>query len=427
VDPFGLTPDTGSYVPREATERVLAELVAAVERPGPPAAILGAAGVGKTLLLHLLAERIGPGLPSVYLPNPRFTPEELCTWVARRIDAPAAEEPELFVRAWVGHLRELGQGCLLLVDDADAMPVPTARWLAAFAEESRGGLRLVLAALAVPSAERSLRAFGELRRVELDAAMSLAETVVYVRWRLARADVPEAARARFDAGAIDELHRVAEGNPRRLHLAVESLVRGGSAAVLEDEIAGHAARPREPEVAAPAPAAIPAERGEPLRGEPARRVGRAAWRPLFRLAAGALALAAALALASLLRPSAPAPPAAALEGVAQRVGPGTGQPAEPERSAQPDAPAALEPEPATVPAPDAAPTAPAASNGTLAVHLNAVPWARIEVDGIDLGETPLANVPLRPGPHAFRAELPDGRIVERTIEIDAAHRHVVFE
>jgi hypothetical protein len=70
---------------------------------------------------------------------------------------------------------------------------------------------------------------------------------------------------------------------------------------------------------------------------------------------------------------------------------------------------------------------PASPGGTLAVHVNAVPWARIEVDGIDLGETPLGNVPLRPGPHAFRAVLPDGRIVERTVDIDAAHRHVVFE
>ena len=41
--------------------------------------------------------------------------------------------------------------------------------------------------------------------------------------------------------------------------------------------------------------------------------------------------------------------------------------------------------------------------------------------------TPLANVPLRPGPHTFRAHLPDGRVLERTVEIDASHRHVAFE
>ena len=65
--------------------------------------------------------------------------------------------------------------------------------------------------------------------------------------------------------------------------------------------------------------------------------------------------------------------------------------------------------------------------GPLAVQINASPWANIEVDGIDLGATPLANVPLLSGKHAFRAEMPDGRIIERTVEIDAETRFISFE
>jgi type II secretory pathway predicted ATPase ExeA len=427
VDAFGLTPDTGAYVPREATERALAALVAAVQGGGAPAAILGGAGVGKTLLLHLLAERAGPGLPSDYLPTPRRAPEELCTWVARRIGAPAGEDAELFVRAWVGHLREQEQGCLLLVDDADAMPVATARWLAAFAAESRGGLRLVLAALESPAAERVLRAFGELQRVELAASMSPAETAEYIGWRLARADVPETVRARFDAAAVAELHRVAQGNPRRLHLAVESLVRGGSAAVLEDEIAERGARAPDPGAAPPPAPHHRTEPGPPRRagaqptaGSPPRAEGpgrsgrssRSAWMAVL-LGAGAVALAAGLSIALYQRVSDPARTAPPGPTVAVPAGPGATRDAAVELVWQPKAEPA-----AAVPAP---------TGGTLGVHLNAVPWARVEVDGIDVGETPLANVPLRPGPHTFRAHLPDGRILERTVEIDAAHRHVVFE
>ncbi len=410
VDPFGLTPDTGAYVPRAATERALAELVAAVQRGGPPAAILGAAGVGKTLLLHLLAERIGPGLPSVYLPNARLTPEEICTWVARRIGAPAGEDAEPFLRAWLAHLREQEQGCLLLVDDADAMPAATVRWLAAFAAESRGGLRVVLAALGGPSAERLLRAFRGARRVELDTVMSPAETAEYIGWRLARADVPEAARARFDASALSDLHRVAEGNPRRLHLAVESLVRGGTAAVLEDEIAEHAARPGEP---APAPTRPPDPEPTPREPSPAAERSQRSRRVGVLLGAGAAALAVALVL--LVRSSGPTRSAPTRETVAGPAGPSATAAPAPE----PVSPPALAAEPAAAGLPP--------SDGKLGVHLNAAPWARVEIDGIDVGETPLANVPLRPGPHAFRARLPDGRIVERTVEIDAANRHLVFE
>lgn len=65
--------------------------------------------------------------------------------------------------------------------------------------------------------------------------------------------------------------------------------------------------------------------------------------------------------------------------------------------------------------------------GLLAVQINASPWANIEVDGIDLGATPLANIPLFAGAHSFRARMPDGRIIERTVEIDAERRFISFE
>jgi hypothetical protein len=65
--------------------------------------------------------------------------------------------------------------------------------------------------------------------------------------------------------------------------------------------------------------------------------------------------------------------------------------------------------------------------GLLAVQINASPWATIEVDGINLGATPLANIPLLAGAHSFRARMPDGRVIERTVEIDAERRFISFE
>jgi type II secretory pathway predicted ATPase ExeA len=65
--------------------------------------------------------------------------------------------------------------------------------------------------------------------------------------------------------------------------------------------------------------------------------------------------------------------------------------------------------------------------GPLSVQINASPWANVEVDGIDLGATPLSNIPLFAGAHSFRARMPDGRVIERTIEIDADSRFISFE
>jgi hypothetical protein len=65
--------------------------------------------------------------------------------------------------------------------------------------------------------------------------------------------------------------------------------------------------------------------------------------------------------------------------------------------------------------------------GPFAVQINASPWANVEVDGIDLGVTPLANIPLFAGSHSFRVRMPDGRVIERRIEIDAEKRFISFE
>ncbi|MBW1689058.1 MAG: hypothetical protein JRS35_28890, partial [Deltaproteobacteria bacterium] len=52
--------------------------------------------------------------------------------------------------------------------------------------------------------------------------------------------------------------------------------------------------------------------------------------------------------------------------------------------------------------------------------------ATILVDGEEVGVTPLAGVSVGAGPHSFEAHFPDGRIVERVVEIDEVNRFVVF-
>jgi hypothetical protein len=63
---------------------------------------------------------------------------------------------------------------------------------------------------------------------------------------------------------------------------------------------------------------------------------------------------------------------------------------------------------------------------TIPVNVNATPWASVEVDGEYLGVTPLADVPLSPGPHLFRARMPDGEIREHRVDVSPTERHVVF-
>jgi hypothetical protein len=63
----------------------------------------------------------------------------------------------------------------------------------------------------------------------------------------------------------------------------------------------------------------------------------------------------------------------------------------------------------------------------LAVQVDARPQARIEVDGVDVGRTPIASIPLIPGDHIFRARMADGRIVERVVRIHEDNRQILIE
>jgi hypothetical protein len=48
------------------------------------------------------------------------------------------------------------------------------------------------------------------------------------------------------------------------------------------------------------------------------------------------------------------------------------------------------------------------------------------VDGRPVGETPIAELGLENGPHRFSARLPDGRVVERTVDVRGTRYNVNF-
>lgn len=120
----------------------------------------------------------------------------------------------------------------------------------------------------------------------------------------------------------------------------------------------------------------------------------------------------------------PAAPVPAESPLPQPEPPEAARSADPHPSAQ----AAAPPSASASSAPERKPEAPSPPPATtIAVNINATPWATIEIDGVDLGETPLAGVPLLEGKHRVRARMPDGRVIEREVDVDASRRHLAFE
>ncbi|MCH8890882.1 MAG: AAA family ATPase [Myxococcales bacterium] len=510
-DPFAITPDPAVYVPRAATETARRQLLRSACNPAKTTALIGPPGLGKTLLLHLLAEEAPEEMQTVYLPYAALPPEELCAWTLGLLGLPDADEPIAALQALGRDLRERESSLLMLIDDAGAMPIATARWARELLQDSGGSVRLAVAASDTATVNRTIAAIGSnFDIVHLTDPMTESETRKYIDERLALAGAPVSIRARFDDRTVRFLHRISAGIPRRLHSAAAEILQEAPVATADD----HADAPTAPVDAPPESAGSAQTLGAPsderrvsrrrapepegvsvrvgAAGEPAEKGRRAEDRveappPVSEATAEEIVEFAgeeivepavedsvgpepieseettdlsvsdrefptgpalprhapfpsrrAIALGSLLvafvavaipvirsllsepRPVAvtelQADPRGSVQGDLREPTPGNFQESKPAGLVDPSE--AIE---------FANELPPAETFRPLAVQINASPWANIEVDGIDLGATPLANIPLFAGEHSFRVRMPDGRVLERTIEIDAERRFISFE
>jgi type II secretory pathway predicted ATPase ExeA len=400
TDPFDVTSDPAAYVPRQATQELLESIETALRRGARAVAVTGPPGLGKTMLLRVLERRLRSGFQAVRVSYTALPPDELCRWILALLGDPAPENGAAGLLELAGRLERVRTALVLLLDDASAIPITTARRLAELAGEARGAMRVVLFAIEDARTPRILDALGSgAVRLRLTEPMSEEETARYIRARLDHASAPKALAQRFDAATVARLYRESGGIPREIHKLAAQLYREGDSPLVTrpppPELARAPARsePHEPPTPpAPSDSGAPKREATPAREPPSGR----------RVAFGLLVLAILLAAIPLLRAGFPW--------------------WETERGAEP----VVEP-PAGAPPPEApAPPPPAESVEPIAVDVDATPWASVEVDGEYLGVTPLAGVLLPPGPHVFRARMPNGEIREHRVEVRATMRQVLF-
>lgn len=444
ADPFAWAPDADAYVERDATRAALEKLVRSVRDPDHSTVLVGPDGLGKTLLLHRLARELRGEMRAVYLPVAALTPAELCDWVLRLLGSPPTEDPVAVLWAYARHLRSENSALLVLVDDGAALPRATAERIGQLVAGSAGSLRWVVVGSEAPGWRGVQAALGDrIDVVRFDAPMSRAETRAYIDGRLELARVPQATRDRFSEAVVDGLHAQSGGIPGRLHEACAEVLRTRPPAADDAAADGRERRTggrtfsldHDPVLSDLVERATRTGRGSAGRRrddagdsgrtpldddddrEGIRELRALALRPpenrvvappsrrgviLGAVGIAAITLVIPIILSQLRELSAP-PELARVERP---------------RVVAPVAPRSPGADPAASGADSAV--------GPISVNVNADPWAEIRVDGLDVGQTPLANVPLLAGSHVFRAELPDGSVIEREVSIDARNRFVVF-
>ncbi len=222
--PFATQPQVARYFPAASVEDARRRLARSIERGDGPGVVIGGAGIGKSLLLQVLAAQYREKFDVVLLAC-----AQLCTRRALLqaihfelgLDYRRRDEGELRLSLLDTLLAgdEASQGLLLLVDEAQALAVHLLEELRLLTNLSRGGaprVRLVMAGL--PALEEKLtspdlQSFSQRLSARCYLApLTRAETTQYVRAQLAASNAD--ADLIFAPPAFESIFAATDGVPR---------------------------------------------------------------------------------------------------------------------------------------------------------------------------------------------------------------------
>ena len=290
LDPLSRDADPRLYVPLDSAERALAAIVAGLKDGRSPVLLTGPTGVGKTLLLAVLADRERMSYHRVrFSPSLYLEPDELPGWLLRHVFGKSASgaAAELDLREELRSRTD--ERILLVVDEIERTPVATVRKLA---ELLRAGMP-TLAVVAAATPGRDLRALAPLLApgvtIALPDALPELEIETLYETILAHPGLSPRLRHRMANVARSEIVGIASGIPRLLknELTRRNQERPGSSPELP-----RAQKPRWTFAQPPAPSTrtqVATQPDRPPLQRPRRRPGMPTARHTLRSAAVLLA------------------------------------------------------------------------------------------------------------------------------------------
>jgi hypothetical protein len=124
------------------------------------AAPRGLPGAELTFVLEDLGVCLGPGHELAALHGACGEPAALAERALSALADEIPGDPLFAFDAYLLHLRETGRALVLLIDDLDALPEPTLRWLAERLDVSGGALRVLARVTDERAAEHAMSRLG---------------------------------------------------------------------------------------------------------------------------------------------------------------------------------------------------------------------------------------------------------------------------
>jgi len=294
-EPFSIAPDPRYLFMSERHREALAHLLYGVNGGGGFVLLSGEIGAGKTTVCRCFLEQIPRRCNVAYIFNPKLTVEELLQSICNEFGIPYQHPgPGMpTVKDYVDALTQfllkthaVGQNNVLIIDEAQNLSADVLEQLRLLTNLETSERKLLQIILIGQPELRDMLARPELEqlaqrviaRFHLEA-LSEPETVQYIRHRLS---VAGASRAMpFEKPALQRIHVLSRGVPRRIDLLADRALLGAYAA----------GRAR-------VDLAIVEKAASEVFGDDARAAARARWRRVATAGAGVVAGAALFGVVS---------------------------------------------------------------------------------------------------------------------------------
>jgi general secretion pathway protein A len=230
--PFDHSADARFYFPGPSQQAAMLKLRYVVENRRGAAVLAGESGLGKTLVAQTLVRQLGEDFrPRVHLVFPQMPAEQLLAYLAEQLaGSPVARSVREGTPSIDQSLRRIehaltdhakaGRHAIIVIDEAhllrESRALETVRLLLNFEHDAQplatyllvGQTGLALDVQRLPQLDERLAVKCLLSRLTAD------ETGAYIQHRLTAAG---AKRPIFDATAVEEVHHLTHGIPRRIN------------------------------------------------------------------------------------------------------------------------------------------------------------------------------------------------------------------
>jgi len=241
-EPFSIAPDPRYLFMSKRHREALAHLLYGVNGGGGFVLLSGEIGAGKTTVCRCFLEQIPKRCNVAYIFNPKLTVLELLKSICEEFDVtlPQGQGPAT-VKDYLDPLNEFllrthasGQNSVLIIDEAQMLSAEVLEQLRLLTNLETNERKLLQIVLIGQPELRTMLARPDLEQLAQRViarfhlkALSEAETQQYIRHRLAVAGMTRGML--FDRQALERIHALTRGVPRRINLLCDRAMLGAYA------------------------------------------------------------------------------------------------------------------------------------------------------------------------------------------------------